>query len=79
MTERNLSGVQRNEAKDLDQLILSIGNGDQRALQALYYQCKRGIFAVAYSILHDYHFSEDVLQETILKIWEHASSISNRK
>lgn len=74
MTDRNLSGVPKNETKDLDQLILLIGNGDQKALQTLYYQCKRGIFAVAYSILHDYQLAEDVLQETILRIWEHASS-----
>jgi len=77
MKDRNASGVREDEAKDLDQLILMIGDGDKKALQTLYYQCKRGIFAVAYSVLHDYQLAEDVLQETILKIWEHASSYQN--
>ncbi len=77
--DNKLSRVQKDETKILDELIISIGNGDQNALQTLYYQCKRGIFAVAYAILHDYQLAEDVLQETIFKIWEHASSYRSRR
>ena len=59
---------------ELDKLILAIANQDQQALQILYYQYRRSIFAVAYAITHDYQLSEDVLQDTIIRIWENASS-----
>ena len=59
---------------ELDQLILAVANRDQKALQTLYCQYRRSIFAVAYTVTHDYQLAEDVLQDTIIRIWENASS-----
>ena len=59
---------------ELDQLILAVANRDQKALQTLYCQYRRSIFAVAYTATHDYQLAEDVLQDTIIRIWENASS-----
>jgi RNA polymerase sigma-70 factor (ECF subfamily) len=59
---------------ELDSLILAIANQDLHALQTLYCQHRRSIFAVAYAITHDCQLSEDALQDTIIRIWENAAN-----
>ncbi len=59
---------------DLDTLLRDIAVGDEDALMRLYYACRRGVFAVSYAITRDYQLSEDVLQETMIRIWSHAAA-----
>jgi len=56
-----------------EQSIIKISEGDYSALSVLYDCVGRLIFSIAYSILNDYQLSEDVMQDTFLKIAEHAS------
>ena len=58
---------------DLDTLLRDIAAGDEEALMRLYYSSRRGVFAVSYAITRDYQLSEDVLQETMIRIWSHAA------
>jgi RNA polymerase sigma factor (sigma-70 family) len=60
--------------RELDQLLQQVAQFDHAALQSIYYQIRRSIFAVAYTITRDFYLSEDVVQETIINIWEHAAS-----
>lgn len=59
---------------DLSGVIKAIADRDHISLEFLYETCRRGIFSLAYSITRDTHLSEDVLQETMLYIWDHASN-----
>jgi RNA polymerase sigma-70 factor (ECF subfamily) len=61
-------------AADLDQLLHRIAERDTHALHRLYLQCRRSIFAVAYAVTGDYQLAEDVLQDTVIRVWEQASS-----
>jgi RNA polymerase sigma-70 factor, ECF subfamily len=74
MADITLGSVPKDPNIGLDELILAIANQDQIALQTLYCQYRRSIFAVAYAVTHDHQLSEDVLQNTIIRIWENASS-----
>ena len=74
MADITSSNVPTDNSIDLDQLILAVANRDQKALQTLYCLYRRSIFAVAYAVTHDYQLAEDVLQDTIIRIWENASS-----
>lgn len=61
------------EAHCLDNLVCCTAEGDEESLMALYYLCRRGIFSVSYAVTRDYQLSEDVLQETMIRIWEHSA------
>ncbi len=51
-------------------LILACKRGDIRAMETLYRQYARSMFNVAYRIVNDFHFAEDVMQEAFLKAFE---------
>jgi len=59
-------------ARELSQLIAAVAQKDQAALEELYRQCRRGVFLAAYAVTRDVQLSEDVLQETMLYVWNHA-------
>ena len=73
MADITSTSVPIDSSIELDELIMAIANQDQKALQVLYCQYRRSIFAVAYAVTHDHQLSEDVLQDTIIRIWENAS------
>ena len=56
-------------------LIEQLKHGDQRALGELYQKYGSGVFAYCLKILADRQLAEDVVQETFLKVRQHASSI----
>lgn len=62
---------------DLSHLLHEISRKDTDALEDLFLQCRKGIQTVAYSITRDMQISEDVLQEAILYIWNHAGEFRN--
>ncbi len=52
------------------ELIAACKRGDTAAMEALYRQYAKPMFNVAYRIVNDYHFAEDVMQEAFLKAFE---------
>jgi RNA polymerase sigma factor (sigma-70 family) len=63
--------------KSLSRLIREISRQNQSALEDLYLQYHRGIFAAAYAITRDADASEDILQEALLYIWQHADAYTH--
>lgn len=59
--------------QQLDDLLYSIGNGDQNALATLYHETSSSVYAFALSILKNAHNAEDVLQDCFISIHENAS------
>jgi len=62
------------EASECDKALVKIAQGKHDALPVIHKYLERQIFAVAYSVLHDFSLCDDVVQETYVKIIEKASS-----
>ncbi|MBO4429040.1 MAG: sigma-70 family RNA polymerase sigma factor [Clostridia bacterium] len=62
------------EASECDKALAKIAQGKHEALPVIHKYLERQIFAVAYSVLHDFSLCDDVVQETYVKIIEKASS-----
>lgn len=60
-------------------LIEQLKHGDQRALGVLYQEFSGGVFAYCVKILADRQLAEDVVQETFLKVRQHADSIQKNE
>lgn len=61
-------------------LLMVIENEDVRnKLEKIYLEYNKEMFITAYSILHDYHEAEDVVQEAILRIVKNLDKISDIK
>ena len=58
-----------------DSLIIDSANGDMSALEILYDNLHKGIFTLALSITKDYSLSEDIVQETFIKVKISGSSL----
>ncbi len=58
---------------DETRLLKNIAHGDPGALESLYQNHRRGIMAAAFAIVRDNNLAEDILQETMLYIWRHAT------
>ena len=58
----------------LDEMIKRIAKGDKNALAELYYETKSAIYGFSLSLTKNPADSEDILQETYLKIWSNADS-----
>lgn len=61
------------------ELVEGIQHGSQDALAAAYEQYSDGVFAYCLRILADRQLAEDVLQETFLKVGQHARSIQRNE
>lgn len=59
---------------ECEKALLRIAEGDRDALKVIYKYMNRQIYAVAYSILRDFTMSDDVVQETYVRILEKAFS-----
>ena len=62
------------ESAECEKAILRIADGDGDALQIIHQYMNRQIYAVAYSVLRDFSLSDDVVQETYVKVLEKAFS-----
>ena len=58
----------------LDKIIKRIAHGDKNALAKLYHETKSSIYGFSLSLTKNPADSEDILQETFLKIWSNADS-----
>lgn len=67
-------GVQTTEEKDreLDRLLLRVGQGDREAFARLYGLTRGAVYALALSLLRDAHEAQDVAQDIYVKVWESA-------
>lgn len=66
--------VQTTEEKDreLDRLLLRVGQGDREAFARLYSLTRGAVYALALSLLRDAHEAQDVAQDVFVKVWESA-------
>ena len=62
------------ENAECEKSILKIADGDHDALRVIHKYMNRQIYAVAYAVLRDFSLSDDIVQETYVKIMEKASS-----
>ena len=60
------------ESAECERALGKIADGDSGALDIIYQYMNRQIYAVAYSVLRDFSLSDDVVQETYVKILEKA-------
>ena len=65
-------GVRTTEEKDreLDRLLLRVGQGDREAFARLYGLTRGAVYALALSLLHDGHEAQDVAQDAFVRVWE---------
>ena len=60
------------ENAECEKSILKIADGDHDALRVIHKYMNRQIYAVAYAVLRDFSLSDDIVQETYVKIMEKA-------
>jgi RNA polymerase sigma-70 factor, ECF subfamily len=62
-----------------DDLVILIKNRDQSAFTYLYDNYAKAIFGIIFAIINDVEESEDALQKTFLKVWEHFDRYDHSK
>lgn len=69
-------GVQTTEEeprdRELDGLLLRVGQGDREAFARLYGLTRGAVYALALSLLRDAHEAQDVAQDVYVRVWESA-------
>ncbi len=60
-------------------LLAAVALGDDAALGQLYDRFERPLYALGVRMLHDKQRAEDVVQETIVKVWRSAASFDPSK
>ena len=64
---------EENESRrELDGLLLRVGQGDRNAFARLYALTRGAVYALALSLLRDCQEAQDVSQDTFVKVWESA-------
>lgn len=69
-TEEESEGRRR----ELDGLLLRVGQGDREAFSRLYSLTRGAVYALALSLLGDAHEAQDVAQDAFVRVWESAPS-----
>lgn len=64
---------------DLNQLLLQVGLSNRKAFKQLYNLTAAKLFAVSLRITKQQGLSEEILQESYIKIWHHAKSFDPDK
>jgi RNA polymerase sigma factor (sigma-70 family) len=60
-----------------DQDVLNaIAEGDVEALEVLYLRYAQALYSLAYGVVSDHQVAEDLLQDTLLRVWRHAGTYS---
>ena len=60
--------------RELDQLLLRVGQGDREAFAQLYGLTRGAVYALALSLLRDAHEAQDLSQDVFVRVWESAPS-----
>ncbi len=69
---QQMTALQHSISSHLEEQIRRISRGDKEALEMLYHDTRAAIYGFSLSITKNPSDSEDVLQETYLKIWANA-------
>ena len=62
-----------------EELIVAIRNKDSIGIDALYDMYSSSLYGIIFRIVQQNELSEDILQETFLKIWNSFSSYDHEK
>ena len=62
-----------------EELLQQIYKKDDRAFTLLYDMYSKSLFSVIYNLIRDHEESEDILQETFVKIWKNIESYDESK
>lgn len=62
-----------------EDLVILIKNKDQKAFSYLYDNYSKALFGVIYNIIGDYEETEDLIQNTFIKIWNNFDSYDSSK
>lgn len=73
-----LPGITVIDSADTDELINRISNGEKQALAELYSRTRAAVYGFSLSITKNETDTEDVLQETYIKVWNNASSYTSK-
>ncbi len=76
-TDKNMADPAGND--HLAAMLSRTGLGDRRAFSDLYETTKSKLFAVSLRIVRERHIAEEVLQDSFVKIWHHASDYATAK
>ena len=60
---------------DLKEFLVQLQNDKKEYFDEFYNLTKNKVFYMAYSILQDYHLSEDILQDTYIKFLKHKKKV----
>lgn len=60
---------------DLKELLIQLQNDKMEYFDEFYNLTKNKVFYMSYSILQDYHLSEDILQDTYVKFLKHKNKV----
>lgn len=66
------------ENKDLYELLIKYKKGDKQCFHVFYENLKKPVFYNIYSILKNKEASEDILQETFIKLLENIDKINSQ-
>ena len=58
--------------RELDQLLLRVGQGDREAFARLYSLTRTGVYGLALSLLHHTQEAQDTAQDVFVRVWESA-------
>lgn len=72
------SGIELNTDSHLDELLYRLAAGDKGALAKLYDKTRAAIYGFSLSITKNAADSEDVLQETYIKVWMNVGSYTSK-
>ena len=60
------------DRQELDRLLAGIASGERSALAELYHRTRGAVYGLALSYLKEPEDAQDVVQDTFVRIWDHA-------
>ena len=66
------TGIAFDTGARLEDVLLRVASGEKKALEELYHETRAAVYGFSLSITKNPSDSEDILQETYLKIWANA-------
>ena len=72
--QRHVSGDMLSKPTELERLMSAVAAGDREAFAALYRATSAKLYGVALRILRRRDLADEVIQETYVRIWNHAAA-----